>query len=104
MTWIVNPPPTVLVLWWIAVGLTVAVVVPLAVYLLHRTWRAARNIRRYSEAALEAGLGIAGNTGRIPALDDTIAGAGPLLERAAAIHELTTTVTRVLRRRAGLEA
>lgn len=104
MTWTVNPPATVLVLWWIVLGLTVVVIVPLAIYLLHRTWRAARNIRRYSEAALEAGLGIAGNTALIPALDDTISGAGLLLERAAAIRDLTATVARVLRRRSGLEA
>lgn len=104
MNWIVNPPTTVLVLWWIAIGLTVLVIVPLAVYLLHRTWRAARNIQRYSADALEAGLGIAGNTALIPALDETIAGAGPLLERAAAIHDLTDSVASLLRSRAGLEA
>lgn len=104
MTWIVDPPTTVLVLWWIALGLTVLVIVPLAVYLLHRTWRAARNIQRYSSAALEAGMGIAGNTALIPALDETIAAAGPLLERASAIHDLTETVAKLLRRRAGLEA
>lgn len=103
MNWTVNPPAAVLALWWIALALTVVVIVPLAVYLLHRAWRAARNIQLYSEAALEAGGGIAGNTALIPALDDTIAAAGPVIERAASIHELTSTVAGLLRRRAGKE-
>ncbi|MGI9039343.1 MAG: hypothetical protein ACR2GQ_10825 [Gemmatimonadota bacterium] len=103
MTVTLSPSTTVLVLWWIALGLTVLIIVPLAIYLLHRLWRAARNIQLYSAAALEAGVGIAGNTALIPALDDTIAGAGPLLARASAIHDLTATVARVLRQRAGKE-
>lgn len=103
MTWTVAAPPAVLVLWWIALGLTVLVIVPLALYLLHRTWRAARAIQRYSAEALAGAAGIAENTARLGALDDTIAAAGPILERTEAIQGLTAEAGRVLRARAGLE-
>lgn len=103
MTWTVAAPPAVLVLWWIALGLTVVVIVPLALVLLHRTWRAARNIQRYSAEALEAASGIAGNTALLPALDETIDRAGPILEHTAAIRELTAAAGGILRRRANLE-
>lgn len=102
MTWTVQAPTAVLALWWIALGLTLLVIVPIALVLLHRTWRAARNIQRYSAEVLEAGLGIAGNTALLPALEDTIAGAGPLLERTGAIRDLAAEIERILRERAGL--
>lgn len=102
MNWVVEAPAAVLVLWWIALGLTVLVIVPTALILLHRTWRAARNIQRYSAEALEAGLGIAGNTALLTALDDTIAGAGPILGTTEAIQGLTAEAAAVLRERAGL--
>lgn len=103
MSWTIAAPPAVLVLWWIALGITVVVIVPLALHLLHRTWRAARNIQRYSAEALEAAAGIADNTALLPALDETIAGAGPILEHTEAIRELTAVAGGVLRTRAGLE-
>lgn len=103
MSWTISAPPAVLTLWWIALGLTVVVIVPVALYLLHRTWRAARNIQRYSAEALEAASGIAGNTALLPGLDETIERAGPLLDHTAAIRELTAAAGGILRRRANLE-
>lgn len=102
MTWTIEAPTAVLVLWWVALALTLLVIVPTALVLLHRTWRAANHIRRYTAEALEAGLGIAGNTALLPALDETISEAGPLLERTEAIQGLTAELERILRERAGL--
>lgn len=90
----------VLVLWWVAVGLTVVVIVPLAVYLLHQTWQAARNIRRYTDGALEAGRGIAENAGAVGALDDTIETAIPIVEKAEALDEATGRMAALLADRA----
>ena len=66
-------PHSVYVVWWIGLGVTLVIFVPLSVYLLHRTWVAARSINRYAAEALTAAAGIAGNTKYIPALDSTIA-------------------------------
>lgn len=90
----------VLVLWWVAVGLTVVVIVPLAVYLLHQTWQAARNIRRYTDEALEAGRGIAENAGAVGALDDTIETAIAVVEKAEALDEATGRMAALLADRA----
>lgn len=90
----------VLVLWWVAVGLTVAVIVPLAVYLLHQTWQAARNIRRYTDEALEAGRGIAENAAAVGALDDTIETAIPIVDKAEALDEATGRLAALLADRA----
>jgi hypothetical protein len=61
-------PAGVLVIWWITLIVAVAVVLPLAWYLLHRVLLAARNIERYAAEALGAGAGIARNTAAITAL------------------------------------
>ncbi len=95
-----STPQAVYVLWWIALGITTLVVVPLAWYLLHRTWRAARHIQRYTAEALEAGVGIKGNTGLIPALDDTIDVAGRIQEKAGAAEEATGEIAAILNERA----
>lgn len=89
----------VLVLWWVALGLTVVVIVPVAVYLLHRTWKAARNIRRYTEGALQAGRGIAEHTSAVSALDETIGAAVPLVEKSAALDEGAGRMAGILRNR-----
>jgi len=91
----------VLVLWWIALGLTVLVIVPLALWLLHRARKAATDIRILTAETLEAGRGIASHTVMIPALDVTIERAGPLVEKAGAIREATGDLERVLRERSG---
>jgi hypothetical protein len=97
-----NPPTmpsTVFVLWWIGLGLTLAVFVPISVYLLHRTWVAARSIERYAAEALTAAAGIAGNTKYIPALNTTIAVAGDMLGVAPGIVSKLDTAATVLAQR-----
>src|SRR5262249_41775133 len=66
-------------------GVITVVVVPLALYLLHRALRAARSIERYTREALEAGGGIAANTAAIAALEETVAAARSLLAAAEAL-------------------
>lgn len=90
---------TVIVLWWIALALTVLVIVPVALWLLHRARKAATDIRIFTAETLEAAEGIAGHTERIDALDATIEAAGPLVEKADAIESATAELERVLERR-----
>ena len=93
-------PAAVQVVWWIALIVTLVVFVPLAVSLLHRTWRAARSIERYAAAALTAAGGIAGNTTNIVALDATISVATDMLGAAGAVVEKLDTIATVLADRA----
>ena len=93
-------PSTVFVLWWVGLGLTLVVFVPISVYLLHRTWVAARSIERYAAEALTAAAGIAGNTKHIPALDTTISVAGEMLVVAPGIVSKLDTAATVLAQRA----
>jgi len=80
-------------IWAITLAVVTVVIVPLAIYLLHRTLRAARSIERYTREALAAGVGIASNTGAIAALDDTIRAASALLEAAEALKRQTAEVS-----------
>jgi hypothetical protein len=91
-----NVPTTVIVIWWIALFLTAVVVVPLAVYLLNRTLRAARQIEHYLSRAREAGAGIARNTAEAAQLNATLNAAPGLLEPAAGIERGSATLTRTL--------
>lgn len=93
-------PHAVYTIWWSGLILTLVVFVPLAVYLLHRTWVAARSIRRYADEALAAAAGVAGNTQHIPALDTTIGVAGAMLGVAGAIVTKLDTAATVLAQRA----
>ncbi len=90
----------VYVIWWIGLILTLVVFVPLAVYLLHRTWLAARSIQWYAAEALTAAAGIAGHTQHIPALDTTIAVAGSMLGVAGQVAAKLDTAATVLAERA----
>ncbi len=76
----------ILILWTILLVVTV-LLLPLIVSLLHRTWKASRSIERYFKEMLEAGLGIAGNTDHITALDDTISVASGMLGVAGEINK-----------------
>ena len=96
-----NIPPAVYTIWWIGLIATLVIFVPLAVYVLHSTWRAARSIERYAREALAAAGGIAGNTQHIPALDATISTAGEVLEAAGAVEKKLGTIATVLAQRAG---
>ncbi len=93
-------PPAVYTIWWIGLIVTLVVFVPLSVYLLHRTWAAARSIQRYAAEALQAAAGIAGNTQHIVALDTTIGVASEMLEVAGPVATKLDTVATVLTERA----
>lgn len=93
-------PEAVYTIWWIGLVVTLVLFVPLSVYLLHRTWRAARTIQRYAAEALTAAAGIAGNTQYIPALDTTIDVAGSMLPVASGVVEKLDTAATVLTQRA----
>ena len=92
-------PDAVYTIWTVGVVVTLVVFVPLAVYLLHRTWRAARSIQRYAAETLTAARGIAGNTQHIPALDTTIGIATEMLTAAGAVERKLDTVAGVLEQR-----
>ena len=92
-------PQAVFILWAILLIVTV-LLLPYIVYLLHRTWVASRNIERYFKEMLEAGLGIAGNTEHIKALDDTIGVASGILEVAGDINAHAETIKDTLGGRA----
>lgn len=95
-------PGIVFVIWWVMLIVTVVVVVPLVVYLLHRTLAAARQIERYAATALEAGVGVAGNTANIAALEQTISTATEVLDVSQSIELHTGTIEEVLAARAGV--
>ncbi|HXG54874.1 MAG TPA: hypothetical protein VNJ03_05795 [Vicinamibacterales bacterium] len=93
-------PPMVFTLWKIGLAVTLLVFVPLSVWLLHRLWRAAQSIQIYAREALAAAAGIAGNTGHIGALDDTIGVASTILGTAGAIEQKLGAATGILAKRA----
>lgn len=92
----VEIPMVVYVIWWATLIVAVVVVLPLAVYLLHRALMAARQIERYAALALEGGVGIAANTQNIAALEGTITTATGILETARSIEEHTGTIEEAL--------
>lgn len=88
-------------IWWVGLMVTLVVLVPLAVYLLHRTWLAARSIQRYAADTLAAAGGIAGNTQHIVALDATIGVAVEMLSATERIGQTLDTAANVLEARRG---
>jgi hypothetical protein len=90
---------TVNLLWLILLIVTV-LVLPFLIHLLHRTWRAARNIERYFSEMKTAGLGVADNTENIKALDNTIAVASGILGVAGSINSHSDTLKTTLAKRA----
>ena len=93
-------PPAVYTIWWAGLILTLVAFVPLSVWLLHRTFIAARSIRRYADEALTAAAGIAGNTKYIPALDSTITVGSAMVGVAGQIVTKLDTAATVLGDRA----
>jgi hypothetical protein len=87
-------------IWLVTLVIVVVAIVPLAVLLLHRTLRAAWAIRRYLDEMLAAGVGIAGHTASIAALDDTIKTAGAMVEVAGGIKKRSGAIASVLAGRA----
>jgi hypothetical protein len=93
-------PPAVYAIWWAGLIVTLVVFVPLAVYLLHRTWQAARSIQRYAAEARQAVDGIARNTAPVPALDTTIQVAMEMVGLAGETERKLGTIATVLAERA----
>ncbi len=89
-------PQAVYTIWWIGLIVTLVVFVPLSVFLLQRTYVAARSIRHYADEALTAAAGIAGNTKYIPALDSTIAVGSAMVGVAGEISQKLDTAATVL--------
>ena len=94
---------TAYAIWWTTLAIVVFVIVPLAVYLLDRTLRAARSIRVYVAEMLAAGLGVAGNTAAIPALADTTATAVEMIGVAERLKAHSSTLVTILGQRAKRE-
>lgn len=93
-------PTAVYIVWAGMLLATLLIVVPLVIILLQRTLSSALYIRRYFAEMLAAGAGIAENTSSIPALQDTIAVAGSMLETAGKLDEHSGTIAEVLATRA----
>ncbi len=90
----------VYLIWAVTLLLVLVVIVPLAVVLLHRTLRAAMSIRRYLDEMLAAGVGIAGHTASIRALDETLGVAGTMVKVSGDIKSHSGTIATVLAQRA----
>ena len=87
------------VLWIILLVVTI-LVLPFIVNLLNKVLRASRNIERYFREMLEAGVGIAGNTEHIKALNSTIAVASNILNVAGDINNHSGALGGALQSRA----
>ena len=83
-------------IWSFMILATVVGVVPAVVGLLRRGLAAVRNIERYTEEILAAGVGIAENTAHVAALKDTLAAAPSLVAGAQSIQQHATTVATAL--------
>ncbi len=88
-------------IWIVLLVVIAAAIVPLAVGLLRRALKAARNIETYLADMLTAGVGVAGNTAAVPALDQTIEWALAMKPVAEGIEAKTGAVAELLSRRAG---
>ncbi|CAN5832754.1 hypothetical protein BH23GEM9_BH23GEM9_30340 [soil metagenome] len=95
-----NLPHAAIVIWWVTLALAYLVFVPLAVHLLHRTWRAARNIQRYATDLRVTAGGVAGGTGNIQSLAATVDTAGGILAAAGSVAGRLDTIATVLAARA----
>jgi hypothetical protein len=94
-------PPAVYAIWWAGLLVTLVLFVPLAVYLLHRTWRAARSIDRYAAEVRQAVDDIARHTAAVPALDTTIQVATEMVQLAGGVERKLDAAATVLADRAG---
>ncbi len=88
-------------IWIVLLVVIAAAIVPLAVGLLRRALKAARNIETYLADMLTAGVGVAGNTAAVPALDQTIDWAVAMKPVAEGIEAKTGAVAELLSKRAG---
>ena len=88
--------PQAVYILWIIVLVVSLILFPFIVRLLHKTFMAAKNIERYLREMKEAGMGIAGNTAHITALDSTITVAVDILESAGKINANAETIETVM--------
>jgi len=89
----------VYVLWIIALAVVV-LLLPVVLYALSRLLQAALHIKRYTADMLTAGLGVAGNTKNIAALEDTIQTATTMLSVAGNIDQHSAAIENLLSSRA----
>lgn len=73
------------VLWWMALVITVVLVLPIVLYLLNRTFRSANDIRIYTAEILAAAQGLAHNLDGVKELDRTPTLALRVREAASAL-------------------
>ena len=92
--------PAIVNILWIVVLAVALILFPFIVRLLHKTLIAAKNIERYLKDMKEAGLGIAGNTEHITALNSTIDVAVDILDSAGKINTNAETIKGVMADRA----
>ena len=92
--------PAIVNILWIVVLAVALILFPFIVRLLHKTFIAAKNIERYLKDMKEAGLGIAGNTEHITALNSTIDVAVDILDSAGKINANAETIKVTLAGRA----
>ena len=92
--------PSVIYILWIIVLAVALILFPFIVRLLHKTFIAAKNIERYLKNMKEAGMGIAGNTEHITALNSTIDVAVDILDSAGKINANAETIKVTLAGRA----
>jgi uncharacterized membrane-anchored protein YhcB (DUF1043 family) len=93
-------PDEVYFIWEAVLIIVVVVIVPLAIFLLQRTLKAALNIQRYFKEMLSAGVRIADNTSSITALNDTIEVATTMVQVSQKLDEHSATIATVLSDRA----
>jgi len=92
--------PQIVYIFWIIILVVAVLILPFIIWLLHKVLYSARQIERYIKEMKEAGLGIAGNTGYIPALDSTIEVAVDILDSAGKINSNAETIKVTLADRA----
>jgi hypothetical protein len=92
--------PTIIYILWIILLAVTLILFPFIVRLLHKTLWAAKNIERYLREMKEAGLGIAGNTEHITALNGTIEVATDILSSAGKINSNAETIEVTMANRA----
>ena len=92
--------PSIVYVLWIVVLAVAVLLLPFIIRLLHKTLLAAMSIERYLREMKEAGLGIAGSTAHITALDSTIGVATDILGSAGSINANAETIKVTLADRA----
>jgi hypothetical protein len=92
--------PGIVYTLWIITLVIALILFPFIVRLLHKTYLAAKKIEYYLREMKDAGMGIAGNTEHITALDSTIGVAVDILDSAGKINTNAETIKVTLADRA----